>query len=111
MPEQLLGRIIRICSHEGDVALDPFSGSATTLVVAKKLGRRFIGFDLSKDYVRYGLKRLAEVEPGDALEGAPEPTMSAPSTQQAQSRQRRTVNTKTASRSLLRDEDSATSST
>ena len=38
MPEQLLGRIIRICSHEGELVLDPFSGSATTLAVAKKLG-------------------------------------------------------------------------
>ena len=38
MPEQLLGRIIRSCSNPGDLVLDPFSGSATTLAVAKKLG-------------------------------------------------------------------------
>jgi site-specific DNA-methyltransferase (adenine-specific) len=80
MPEQLLGRIIRICSHEGDVVLDPFSGSATTLAVAKKLGRRFLGFDLSPDYVKRGHDRLLGVQAADPLDGAPEPTMSAPST-------------------------------
>jgi DNA modification methylase len=80
MPEQLLGRIIRFCSHEGEVVLDPFSGSATTLAVAKKLGRRFLGFDLSKDYVQAGMKRLKGIAAGDPLDGAPEPTMSAPST-------------------------------
>ena len=49
MPEQLLGRIIR-ASHEGEVVIDPFAGCGTTLVVAKKLGRRFLGFELSKQY-------------------------------------------------------------
>ena len=80
MPEQLLGRIIRICSHECDIVLDPFSGSATTLAVAKKLGRRWLGFDLSPDYVKRGTARLATIRPGDPLDGAPEPTMSAPTT-------------------------------
>jgi DNA modification methylase len=80
MPEQLLGRIIRMCSHENDVVLDPFSGSATTLAVAKKLGRRYLGFDLSPDYVQRGTQRLAAIEVGDPLDGAPEPTMSAPKT-------------------------------
>jgi DNA modification methylase len=80
MPEQLLGRIIRICSHENEVVLDPFSGSATTLAVAKKLKRRFIGFDLSPEYVKQGTQRLAGINPGDPLDGAPEPTMSAPAT-------------------------------
>src|SRR6202007_242557 len=50
MPEQLLGRIIRACSHEGDLVLDPFAGSGTTLAVAKKLGRHFLGFELSEQY-------------------------------------------------------------
>jgi site-specific DNA-methyltransferase (adenine-specific) len=80
MPEQLLGRIIRTCSDENDVVLDPFSGSATTLVVAKKLGRRFFGVELSGDYVKCGTDRLNRVRRGDLLEGAPEPLVSAPST-------------------------------
>lgn len=83
MPEQLLGRIIRLCSHENEIVLDPFAGSSSTLVVAKKLGRRYLGFDLSEDYVKRGAERLAKVNVGDRLEGAPEPTLSAPSTLEA----------------------------
>lgn len=81
MPEQLLARIIRICSHEDELVLDPFSGSATTLAVAKKLGRRCAGFDLSKDYVKRGLQRLESIRRGDRLEGDPEPLISAPATE------------------------------
>jgi site-specific DNA-methyltransferase (adenine-specific) len=80
MPEQLLGRIIRLCSNPRELVLDPFSGSATTLTVAKKLGRRYLGFDLSPDYVQYGRGRLGAVHPGDPLEGSAEPTLSAPKT-------------------------------
>lgn len=80
MPEQLLGRIIKSCSLEKEFVLDPFSGSSTTLTVAKKLGRQFLGFDLSEDYVTRGLERLANVKTGDRLEGSPEPSVSAPST-------------------------------
>ena len=51
MPEQLLGRIIRCSSNPDEIVLDPFGGSGTTLAVAKKLGRQWIGFELSADYV------------------------------------------------------------
>jgi site-specific DNA-methyltransferase (adenine-specific) len=80
MPEQLLGRIIRACSNEGDVVLDPFSGSATTLAVAKKLNRRFLGCELSKEYAAQGTTRLNGITVGEKLDGAPEPKVSAPST-------------------------------
>jgi DNA modification methylase len=80
MPEQLLGRIIRVCSNEGEVVLDPFSGSATTIAVAKKLNRRFLACELSKEYVAMGTQRLANISVGDKLDGAPEPKVSAPST-------------------------------
>ena len=46
MPEQLLGRIIRISSNPGDLVIDPFAGSGTTLAVAKKLGRQYLGVEL-----------------------------------------------------------------
>ena len=75
MPEQLLGRIIRACSQENDIVIDPFSGSSTTVAVAKKLGRRFCAFELSKDYVRLGRKRLQRIVAGDPLDGSPEPSM------------------------------------
>ena len=80
MPEQLLGRIIRASSCEGEVVLDPFGGSGTTLVVAKKLGRQYVGYELSEDYVKQIRKRLSKICSGDVLDGAPEPLVSAPST-------------------------------
>jgi site-specific DNA-methyltransferase (adenine-specific) len=80
MPEQLLGRIIRCSSNPDDLILDPFSGSATTMAVAKKLGRQWIGFDLSADYVRHGRARVQSAEIGAPLDGSPEPVVSAPAT-------------------------------
>ncbi len=80
MPEQLLGRIIRTCSHPGEIVLDPFSGSGTTLAVAKKLGRRWLGMDLSEDYAAKANARLAKIVAGQPLKGPPEPVMSAPRT-------------------------------
>lgn len=46
-PEALLERVIRASSNEGDLVLDPFCGSGTSLAVAKRLGRRFLGIDVS----------------------------------------------------------------
>ena len=80
MPEQLLGRIIRASSNEGDLVLDPFGGSGTTLAVAKKLGRRWLGFELSDDYAKYANERLREIRVGDPLDGPADPVASAPST-------------------------------
>ncbi len=80
MPEQLLGRIIEACTNVGDVVVDPFSGSATTLTVAKKLGRKFFGFELSKDYVDRGTQRIKNAVENDQLEGAEQPRASAPGT-------------------------------
>jgi site-specific DNA-methyltransferase (adenine-specific) len=80
MPEQLLGRIIKVSSNPGDLVLDPFGGSGTTLVVAHKLGRRYIGFELSSNYAAQGQARLDATSPGDALDGAEDSTVSAPAT-------------------------------
>lgn len=80
MPERLLGRIIDACSNEGDLVLDPFGGSGTTLAVAKKLKRRFLGFELSPQYAAEIKKRLDRIKPGDPLEGVADPRTSVPST-------------------------------
>mgnify|MGYP002622153376 FL=1 len=80
MPEQLLGRVLKVSSNPGDLVVDPFLGSGTTAAVAKKLERRFIGFEISTDYVGQVRMRLATIRPGDALDGSPEPAVSAPST-------------------------------
>jgi modification methylase len=57
-PEALLYRILLASTNKGDVVLDPFSGSGTTAVVAKKLQRYFIGIEKDKDYVELSKKRL-----------------------------------------------------
>lgn len=98
MPEQLLGRIIRACSNPEELVLDPFSGSATTLAVAKKLGRHYLGFDLSQDYAAHGRARLEEITPGDPLDGAPEPLTSAPATPDGRPRKKTTSTARSGSR-------------
>ena len=55
----VLDRIIRASSNPGDVVLDPFNGSGTTVVSAALLGRNYVGIDQSEEYVGYAQKRLA----------------------------------------------------
>jgi site-specific DNA-methyltransferase (adenine-specific) len=73
MPEQVLGRIIRACSNSAEVVLDPFAGSGTALTVAKKLGRRFLGFELSPDYAAAIQVRLDATKAGQPLDGGVDP--------------------------------------
>lgn len=80
MPEQLLGRIIRVSSDPGDLIVDPFAGSGSTLIVAKKLGRNCVGFEMSANYVKKIRKRLDWAQAGDVLEGPENPLESAPKT-------------------------------
>jgi len=91
MPEQLLGRIIKVSSNPGELVLDPFSGSATTVAVSKKLGRNFIAFDISETYIARGLDRLSKINVGDSLDGAPEPKVSAPATPATPTRRARKI--------------------
>lgn len=80
MPEQLLGRIVRACSQPGEVVFDPFGGSGTTLTVAKKLGRQWLGFELSAEYAQQIEARLQAAQVGQVLQGAEVPLASAPAT-------------------------------
>ena len=86
MPEQLLARIIRASSRPQDLVLDPFGGSGTTLCVAKKLGRQWMGFELSKEYAKYIGARLKSTSIGDSIDGPEDPIESAPSTSQGKRR-------------------------
>lgn len=61
-PEKLLERIILLGSREGDTILDPFMGSGTTGVVAKKLKRNFMGFEINKKYFEIAEKRIEKTE-------------------------------------------------
>ena len=58
MPIAVLNRIIQSASNPGDVVLDPFNGSGTTVVAAAMLGRNYVGIDQSAEYVEYARKRL-----------------------------------------------------
>lgn len=69
MPEQLLGRVIRACSAPGDLVLDPMAGTGTTLAVAKKLGRHYLGFELSENFSGKIKSRLKTAKVGDTLDG------------------------------------------
>jgi modification methylase len=60
-PEALLYRVILASSNPGDVILDPFFGSGTTGAVAKKLGRRWIGIERDKKYVKVAQRRIDAV--------------------------------------------------
>jgi adenine-specific DNA-methyltransferase len=70
-PEALLERIIKASSNEGDLVLDCFCGSGTTLAVAEKLGRRWIGVDLGRYAVHTTRKRLIQVQRDLHAEGKP----------------------------------------
>jgi len=61
-PEALIYRIIVSSSDPNAIVLDPFSGSGTTAAVCKKLGRRWIGIERNKDYVRIAEQRLEEID-------------------------------------------------
>ena len=70
-PEGLLARIIRSSSDEGDLVLDAFAGSGTTLAVAEKLGRRWVGIDCGKLSIYTIQKRLLNLRAKIGNEGNP----------------------------------------
>jgi len=59
-PKELLNRIVSIGSKEGNIVFDPFMGSGTTAVVCKELNRKYIGFEINKEYYNIANKRLEQ---------------------------------------------------
>ena len=57
-PEEMLKRIIIASSNKGDLVLDPFLGSGTTVVVAKKLGRNWMGIEINEKYIKMSERRI-----------------------------------------------------
>lgn len=60
-PEELLRKFVLASSQEGDLIIDPFSGSGTTIVVAEQLNRRWMGCDLNIEYNNWAIQRLENV--------------------------------------------------
>lgn len=69
-PVELPERLIRLYTYRGDVVLDPFLGSGTTLVAAARTGRRGVGYDTDKSYIRIARRRLASDEAAPVAEAA-----------------------------------------
>lgn len=68
-PEKLLAKIILASSQAGDLVFDPFNGSGTTTVVAKKLGRHYLGVEIDETYCCLAQKRLDLVSADRTIQG------------------------------------------
>lgn len=68
-PEKLIAKLILASSNSGATVLDPFLGSGTTAVVAKKLGRHFSGIEVNREYCCWALKRLELAEDDPKIQG------------------------------------------
>lgn len=68
-PEKLLAKLILASTSPGELVFDPFVGSGTTSVVAKKLGRQYVGIELDRDYCCLAEKRLALADRDRTIQG------------------------------------------
>lgn len=68
-PEKLVAKVLLASTNPGDTVLDPFLGSGTTSVVAKKLGRHYIGIEQDTYYCCLAQKRLEQVEDNNTIQG------------------------------------------
>lgn len=66
-PVELMEKLVVLGTQEANTILDPFCGSGTTLVAAKKLGRHFLGFEISAEYCEIARRRLAEIDAQPSL--------------------------------------------
>ena len=60
MPTEIARRCVKMFSFTGDVVFDPMCGSGTTLKMAKLLGRKYIGIDISEEYCRIARERVMQ---------------------------------------------------
>ena len=67
--EKLYAKLILASSRPGDIVFDPFLGSGTASVVAKKLGRHFVGVELSEENCLFAQKRLSLAEKDKSIQG------------------------------------------
>ena len=63
LPIHLLDRIILMTTDQNDIVLDPFSGTGTTAISAKRLGRQYIGFEMDLNYVKISEEKLSNTKP------------------------------------------------
>ena len=68
-PEKLIAKLILASSKEGDTIFDPFLGSGTTSVTAKKLNRNFVGVEMNEEYALYAQKRLKMADIDKSIQG------------------------------------------
>ena len=68
-PEKLIAKLILASTDEGDIVLDPFLGSGTTSVVAKKLGRGYVGIEKNATYCSWAEERLERAETDKHIQG------------------------------------------
>lgn len=68
-PEKLIAKLILASTNIGDIVLDPFLGSGTSAVVAKKLKRNYIGIEMNEEYSCWAIKRLQRAETDISIQG------------------------------------------
>lgn len=68
-PEKLYAKLILASSREGDKIFDPFMGSGTSCVVAKKLGRHYLGIEINEEYCLWAMKRLQNADSDKHIQG------------------------------------------
>ncbi|MBN2811350.1 MAG: site-specific DNA-methyltransferase [Spirochaetales bacterium] len=68
-PEKLVAKLILASSRPGDIVFDPFAGSGTTAVTAKKLGRRWVGIEQNPEYCLWAQKRLEKAGDDSRIQG------------------------------------------
>jgi site-specific DNA-methyltransferase (adenine-specific) len=69
-PEELPRRLIELYSFQGDLVLDPFCGSGSTCLAAKRCGRRYVGYEINPSYAELAERRLGELDTEKSTEGS-----------------------------------------